>query len=211
MSIFHDEVEIEDFEYDEESETYYYPCPCGDKFEITKEQLENGEEEAGCPSCSLIVKVIYNPEDFMKGEEVRLPSKKMLRLARSCYRCFSSKVPQQPTWKVIDDSKLPPKTKIDKKTIQYLERLSLVQLGDEDGVRRLEDSISLADRLSIVNTEDIKPLSNILEEESLFLRKDYVTEGDSKDSLLQMAAATENDYYVAPPGNIPVKLDSVCK
>ena len=36
MSVFHDEVEIEDFEYDEETETYYYPCPCGDQFEITK-------------------------------------------------------------------------------------------------------------------------------------------------------------------------------
>ena len=36
MSVFHDEVEIEDFEYDAETETYYYPCPCGDQFEITK-------------------------------------------------------------------------------------------------------------------------------------------------------------------------------
>ena len=36
MSIYHDEVEIEDFEYDDETETYHYPCPCGDKFEITK-------------------------------------------------------------------------------------------------------------------------------------------------------------------------------
>lgn len=36
MSVFHDEVEIEDFEYDPETETYYYPCPCGDQFEITK-------------------------------------------------------------------------------------------------------------------------------------------------------------------------------
>lgn len=34
--VYHDEVEIEDFEYDEESETYYYPCPCGDRFEISK-------------------------------------------------------------------------------------------------------------------------------------------------------------------------------
>ena len=34
--VYHDEVEIEDFEYDEDSETYYYPCPCGDKFEISK-------------------------------------------------------------------------------------------------------------------------------------------------------------------------------
>jgi len=65
MSVFHDEVEIEDFEYDPETETYYYPCPCGDQFEITREDLENGEDVAECPSCSLIVKVIYDPEDFL--------------------------------------------------------------------------------------------------------------------------------------------------
>ena len=36
MSVYHDEVEIEDMDYDEETESYYYACPCGDKFEITK-------------------------------------------------------------------------------------------------------------------------------------------------------------------------------
>lgn len=36
MSIYHDEVEIEDFDYDEDDEIYYYPCPCGDRFQITK-------------------------------------------------------------------------------------------------------------------------------------------------------------------------------
>lgn len=36
MSVFHDEIEIEDFEYDEEEEMYYYPCPCGDRFQISK-------------------------------------------------------------------------------------------------------------------------------------------------------------------------------
>ncbi len=36
MSIYHDEVEIEDMEYDEEDECYYYPCPCGDRFQISK-------------------------------------------------------------------------------------------------------------------------------------------------------------------------------
>jgi len=69
MAVFHDEVEIEDFEYDEDEETYYYPCPCGDRFAITKEELECGEEVATCPSCSLIVKVIYNQEDFQGEEE----------------------------------------------------------------------------------------------------------------------------------------------
>ncbi len=36
MSVYHDEVEIEDFEYDSDGEIYYYPCPCGDRFEISK-------------------------------------------------------------------------------------------------------------------------------------------------------------------------------
>lgn len=69
MSVYHDEIEIEDFEYDDEEDTYYYPCPCGDRFQITKEELKAGEEVATCPSCSLIVKVIYDPEHFQKEEE----------------------------------------------------------------------------------------------------------------------------------------------
>jgi len=36
MSVFHDEIEIEDFVFNEEKGVYYYPCPCGDKFEISK-------------------------------------------------------------------------------------------------------------------------------------------------------------------------------
>ncbi|NWU67952.1 DPH3 protein, partial [Pterocles burchelli] len=70
MSVFHDEVEIEDFEYDEETETYSYPCPCGDRFLITREDLENGEDVATCPSCSLILRVIYDQEQFMRDEVI---------------------------------------------------------------------------------------------------------------------------------------------
>lgn len=36
MESYYDEIEIEDFEYDSEQDTYYYPCPCGDRFQITK-------------------------------------------------------------------------------------------------------------------------------------------------------------------------------
>jgi CSL zinc finger len=36
MSVYYDEIEIEDFEYDDELDVYFYPCPCGDRFEITK-------------------------------------------------------------------------------------------------------------------------------------------------------------------------------
>jgi len=70
MSVFHDEVEIEDFEFDEEKQVYHYPCPCGDRFEISLEMLEMGEDVATCPSCSLIVRVIYDLEKFVKMETV---------------------------------------------------------------------------------------------------------------------------------------------
>ncbi|KAL5011356.1 hypothetical protein ScPMuIL_009907 [Solemya velum] len=83
MSVFHDEIEIEDFEYDEETEIYYYPCPCGDRFEITKEDLMNGEDVATCPSCSLMLKVIYDIDDFMSGEEFETVPPTKVKLAKA--------------------------------------------------------------------------------------------------------------------------------
>ncbi|XP_057630076.1 diphthamide biosynthesis protein 3-like isoform X1 [Chionomys nivalis] len=74
MAVFHDEAEIEDIGYDEDSETYFYPRPCGDNFSITKEDLENGEDVATCPSYSLILEVIYDKDQFMSGETVPAPS-----------------------------------------------------------------------------------------------------------------------------------------
>jgi len=87
---YYDEVEIEDFVWDPVARTFHYPCPCGgasearcspspnrpadppppfsprynpspDRFEITKLMLRDGEDIATCPSCSLIVRVIYDP------------------------------------------------------------------------------------------------------------------------------------------------------
>ncbi|KAJ7946001.1 diphthamide biosynthesis protein 3-like, partial [Quillaja saponaria] len=62
----YDDVEIEDMEWNEELQAYTYPCPCGDLFQITKEDLKLGEEIARCPSCSLCITVIYNIEDFLE-------------------------------------------------------------------------------------------------------------------------------------------------
>jgi diphthamide biosynthesis protein 3 len=55
----YDEIEIEDFTWDPRANVFHYPCPCGDRFEISKSQLRDGEDIATCPSCSLIVRVIY--------------------------------------------------------------------------------------------------------------------------------------------------------
>lgn len=61
---YYDEIEIEDMDYDEDADEYTYPCPCGDKFRITKDELLDGEDIARCPSCSLLIKVVYDPDDL---------------------------------------------------------------------------------------------------------------------------------------------------
>uniref|UniRef100_A0A8C4LZQ2 Diphthamide biosynthesis protein 3 n=1 Tax=Equus asinus TaxID=9793 RepID=A0A8C4LZQ2_EQUAS len=55
-------VGIMDLQYNHSLEMYFYPCTCRDNFFghliLTKEELENGENVATCPGCSLIIKVI---------------------------------------------------------------------------------------------------------------------------------------------------------
>jgi len=63
MSVY-EEVEIEDMLYNEDDYSYTYPCPCGDKFRITLEELWDGEDIAKCPSCTLRIMVIYDEADL---------------------------------------------------------------------------------------------------------------------------------------------------
>ncbi|KAF2404937.1 zf-CSL-domain-containing protein [Trichodelitschia bisporula] len=63
MSIY-DEIEIEDMTFDPALELYHYPCPCGDRFEISLGDLRDGEEVAVCPSCSLMIRVIFEVDDL---------------------------------------------------------------------------------------------------------------------------------------------------
>ncbi|KAL4738304.1 hypothetical protein BDV11DRAFT_206061 [Aspergillus similis] len=68
LSIY-DEIEIEDMTFDANLQIYHYPCPCGDRFEIAIDDLRYGEEIAVCPSCSLMIKVIFDQSDLPKEEK----------------------------------------------------------------------------------------------------------------------------------------------
>ncbi|KAG8855414.1 Diphthamide biosynthesis protein 3 [Tulasnella sp. 330] len=69
MGGYYDEIEIEDMTFDPVKRVYHYPCPCGDRFEISKAQLRDYEDVATCPSCSLIIRVIFDPLDFEDYED----------------------------------------------------------------------------------------------------------------------------------------------
>lgn len=64
----YDEIEIEDMTFDSTLQIYHYPCPCGDRFEIGIADLRDGEEIAVCPSCSLMIRVIFDLDDLPEDE-----------------------------------------------------------------------------------------------------------------------------------------------
>ncbi|XP_014257069.1 glutamyl-tRNA(Gln) amidotransferase subunit C, mitochondrial [Cimex lectularius] len=119
-------------------------------------------------------------------------------------RSFCCKVPNSPV-PGIDTSRLPKETKIGKELIEHLESISLVDFGNEKGVRIVEEAIRFADQLTVVDTEGVQPLTSVLEDRSLPLRADVVTEGNCRPDILGNAKKTDEGYFVAPPGNIPLK------
>ena len=60
MSVY-EEIEIEDMLFDNALQIYHFPCPCGDRFEIALADLQEGEDIAVCPTCSLMIRVIFEP------------------------------------------------------------------------------------------------------------------------------------------------------
>ena len=64
MALYYDEIEIEDMQYiaSEAGGAFTYPCPCGDRFILSVEELLSGEDVAPCPSCSLRIKIVFDAD-----------------------------------------------------------------------------------------------------------------------------------------------------
>ncbi|XP_071052094.1 glutamyl-tRNA(Gln) amidotransferase subunit C, mitochondrial [Onthophagus taurus] len=73
-------------------------------------------------------------------------------------------VPQKPVKSRIDPNKLPQKTLITAETIALLERLSLVDCANREGIKTLEAAIEFADQILQVNTQGVEPLITVLED-----------------------------------------------
>jgi len=122
-----------------------------------------------------------------------------------CAACWSSKVPASPTWTIVDESTLPQVTHISKTMINHLERLALVEFGNEEGIERLTKAIRFADQMMLVDTTGVEPMTSVLEDRATYLRQDEVKTDDCRKDLLKLAKKTVEEYYVSPPGNIPLE------
>ena len=99
-----------------------------------------------------------------------------------------------------------PEIKITKETIEKLERLALVNFGNDAGIERLKAAVNFVECLRNFHVdESVEPLYTVLENEKLRLRDDCVTEGNCRDKILKNAAVLEEEYFVAPLGNISRK------
>ncbi|CAG0913109.1 unnamed protein product [Notodromas monacha] len=92
-------------------------------------------------------------------------------------------------------------------TVERLEKMSLVNFGNKLGLLRLIETVRFAGTLKTVNTEGVEPLISVLENRFLHLREDLPIEFSRKE-ILSCAAETEENYFVAPPGNIEVESKS---
>lgn len=73
LSIY-DEIEIEDMTFDAAQQLYHYPCPCGDRFQIALDDLRDEQDIAVCPSCSLMIRVIFDLVRSCRGCVLRVPA-----------------------------------------------------------------------------------------------------------------------------------------
>ncbi|KAM9281821.1 glutamyl-tRNA(Gln) amidotransferase subunit C, mitochondrial [Morus bassanus] len=114
-------------------------------------------------------------------------------------------VPLRPAWRQGERRPTPtPKQKVTVEVLDHLEHLALVDFRDAEGVERLQKAIQFADQLHEVNTDGVEPMDSVLEDRCLYLREDDVTEGNCTNELLKNAREKVEEYFVAPPGNIPL-------
>ncbi|XP_013869823.1 glutamyl-tRNA(Gln) amidotransferase subunit C, mitochondrial [Austrofundulus limnaeus] len=116
----------------------------------------------------------------------------------------NTKVPKAPTWKPVQEEQLPPPAVVPADLVDKLERLALVDFRTKQGLTCLEKAIRFADQLHLVDTAGVEPMDSVLEDRALYLRNDTVTEGDHVEELLKLAKHRVEEYFVAPPGNIPL-------
>ena len=89
---------------------------------------------------------------------------------------------------------------IDKETIKHISKLARISL-DEKKVDNLSKDLSsiikFIERLNKLNTDDIKPLTSIIDA-SLKFRKDEILEGKIREQILKNSPEKTDEFFVVP-------------
>ena len=89
---------------------------------------------------------------------------------------------------------------VDKSTVERIASLSKLQFNDEEKIEFIEDMnrmLDFIDQLESVNTEGVKPLIYMLEEDAV-LREDKIIESTTQKEALKNAPDKDSDFIKVP-------------
>jgi aspartyl-tRNA(Asn)/glutamyl-tRNA(Gln) amidotransferase subunit C len=89
---------------------------------------------------------------------------------------------------------------IDKETIKHISKLARISLDDkkiENLSKDLSSIIKFIEKLNKLNTDDIKPLTSIIDA-SLRFRKDEILEGKIREQILKNSPEKTDEFFVVP-------------
>jgi aspartyl-tRNA(Asn)/glutamyl-tRNA(Gln) amidotransferase subunit C len=89
---------------------------------------------------------------------------------------------------------------IDKETIKHISKLARISLDDkkiENLSKDLSSIIKFIEKLNKLNTDDIKPLTSIIDA-SLRFRKDEILEGKIREQILKNSPEKTDEFFIVP-------------
>ena len=89
---------------------------------------------------------------------------------------------------------------IDKETIKHISKLARISLDDKKIANLSKDLSSILkfiEKLNKLNTDDIKPLTSIIDA-SLKFRKDEILDGKIRDQILKNSPEKNEEFFVVP-------------
>jgi len=89
---------------------------------------------------------------------------------------------------------------IDKETIKHISKLARISLDDKkiDNLSKdLSSILKFIEKLNKLNTDDIKPLTSIIDA-SLKFRKDEILEGKIREQILKNSPEKTEEFFVVP-------------
>ena len=89
---------------------------------------------------------------------------------------------------------------IDKDTVKHISKLARISLDDKKIANLSKDLSSILkfiEKLNKLNTDDIKPLTSIIDA-SLKFRKDEILEGKIREQILKNSPEKTDEFFVVP-------------